>query len=360
MKPLKLMCLAGLILLPMQTASAAAMEFRPQPLYRVKPSERNAALKYWEASAGMSRELSTALGELNYEEIGMTPESAEKNEAWKAALKAAGGSNAGEWLHASGYTRCDFEVRYEDGVGALLPHLGKLRSGARLLRFEARRAIIEGRPDDAARYLAALIRIGNHVCGDGFLISSLVGNAIVSMSMAEIREYAESGRMTASARESIQRGLDQIDEKDPMRIRAALVGEQTIMLDWIRVACTGPEAGAKLASLLFEVQNQDDQGLTEVNRAIIEKLDESGLAREVVQTEKAYQAMLDAWDSEDPDEACKAVAERMKRHEFGPLAAEICPSVARSRFVASRFEKDLKETRASLDTAKIAEPAEVE
>ena len=42
----------------------------------------------------------------------------------------------------------------------------------------------------------------------------------------------------------LRAALDQIDEKDPLRMRASLVGEQTVMLDWIKATYTGQDAGA--------------------------------------------------------------------------------------------------------------------
>ena len=356
MKTLALIVAAGLaVALPALAPAAAPLAGEVQPLFRVKPEDRNAALKYWEASASLSSDVLTKVGEIDYTDVGTTAESAARIDSFQAAVKAASGFGTGEWVHATTYAKCDFEVRYEEGIMAMLPHLGKLRGGARFLRFEARRAIIDGRIDDAARYLVAIIRMGNHACGDGFLISSLVGNAIASLGMSEMKVLAESGKLTEEARAELRNALDGIDKEDPMRIRAAIVGEQTVMLEWIRNSFTGQDAGARLAEVVFQFQGAEGP-LYQVHRAIVEKLDEKGVARELEQTEKGYQAMLDAWDAPDPVKACEEVAARMQKEEFGPLAAELCPAVSKARAAAERFEREVKETREALDKAQIAEP----
>lgn len=360
MKTIALFVAAGLVLAaPHAACGAGEVPAAAQPLYRIKPSERNAALKYWEASAGMPTGLSAKIAEVNLDEVGTTPESAKKSAAYATAAAAAEAYGAGIWIHATTYAKCDFEVRYEEGIMAMLPHLGKMRDGARYLKFEARRQLVNGKPDEAAAILAAIIKMANHSCGDGFLISSLVGNAIAVTAVKEIAVLAESGQMTEAGRDQIRKALDGIDEKDPMRMRAALVGEQTVMLDWIRATYTGQDAGLRLAGMVFESLQNDDP-LSQVNRTLIEKMDEATLARELEQTSLAYEAMLEAWDSEDAVTACEAVNTRLRKLEFGPLAAELCPAVKQARGALEKFKSDVKECRETLYNATIADekPAE--
>ncbi|MBS0196467.1 MAG: hypothetical protein JSR77_06895 [Planctomycetes bacterium] len=350
MKPIFLLTLCGLSLA--EPCHSWAVE--TQPLHRVAPQDRNAALKYWEASVSLSSEIATKLSELNYDQIGTTQEAVKDNAAYQAVAKITADYNPALWIEASHYKKCDFEVKYEAGVMALLSHLGKVRSGARLLRFDARRDLIEGRPEDAATEIAAIVRMGNHVSGDGFLISSLVAVAMGTMATDEARVLAESGKMTAAARDTIRAAIEEVDPKDPMRMRASIVGEQTVMLDWLGAHSSGADAGAKLSELLFALSGNPEDPTEEVHRKMIASLDEKGLAREIEQSREAYAAMLEAWDASDPVEACAAMARRISKGEFGTLALVLCPAVSKVRQTATIFEKTLTECKETLENAKLA------
>ncbi len=354
LKPIFLIALCGISF----AEPCLAWAVETQPLHRVAPQDRNAALKYWEASVSLSSEIAAKLSEVNYEHLGITAEAVKDNAAYQAAAKITADYNPGLWIEASQYRKCDFEVKYEAGVMALLSHLSKVRSGARLLRFDARRDLIEGRPDDAATELAAIVRMGNHVSGDGFLISSLVAVAMGTMAIDETRVLAESGKMTAAARDTIRAAIEEIDPKDPMRMRASIVGEQTVMLEWIGAHSSGQDAGAKLSELLFALSGNPEDPMEEVHRKMIASLDEKGLAREIEQSREAYAAMLEAWDAADPVEACTATAGRISKGEFGTLAMVLCPAVSKVRKTATIFEKSLTECKDTLDKATLATEVE--
>lgn len=67
------------------------------------------------------------------------------------------------------------------GLGVLLPQLSIYRSHARLLCFDAIRAVHEGRSADAAGSINAMIGIARHASEDGTVISQLVSTAIAQL-----------------------------------------------------------------------------------------------------------------------------------------------------------------------------------
>jgi hypothetical protein len=85
-------------------------------------------------------------------------------------------------IEATKLPRCDFGVRYEDGLNAMMPHLGQLRGLARVLRADATRLSAAGDAQGAARRIAAMLRLAAHITAGGrSQIELLVGCAVAQM-----------------------------------------------------------------------------------------------------------------------------------------------------------------------------------
>ena len=187
-----------------QAAAAPAILCQPAP-------QPNAALRYWQAIHGVQTEDSQKLREAY-----TGPNSALTDEVKELLSKHR--SEVNILIKASKMERCDFEVDYDEGFNAILPHLSPLRNSARILALDAQRAMSEGKPDEAAERLAAIFSMARHVCSDKLLISSLVGIAIESL--AETNLQSMNDRLTQEGRADVLAALDKYDTVDPFGVRA--------------------------------------------------------------------------------------------------------------------------------------------
>lgn len=215
----------------------------------VKPEDRNAALRYATIAYTTPADLFTKAGEADVSLAGFDLASApEVFRAAVEAIKADSNDTVGQLIEASKLKKCDFEVATEQGVAALLPHLGKLRADARLLLVDARRLEMTGDADGAAERLAAMIRIARHAAGDRFIISSLVSMAICTLAIAEVDAAIDAGKLTPSARATVLAALNTLDKDDPFGVKPGIRGEQRGTLEWIKRSFRGDDAGRKLVA----------------------------------------------------------------------------------------------------------------
>ncbi len=77
---------------------------------------------------------------------------------------------------------CDWEFDHRtDGIWLLLPEMQEIRALARLVAVKARLAILDGKPDEAMRWIKIGLGMGRHVAHGPILIQALVGIAIDSL-----------------------------------------------------------------------------------------------------------------------------------------------------------------------------------
>ncbi len=81
-----------------------------------------------------------------------------------------------------------FPIRYQDHVGALLPHLPTLRNLAGITRLRSLAALAEGRAEDAKADLLLGFRLAAAVDGEPLLISHLVTIAMVEATVSALWE----------------------------------------------------------------------------------------------------------------------------------------------------------------------------
>lgn len=339
---------------PPSPAAAARSETVETPA-RVAPEHRNAAIKYLMLAMEMPRDLTEKVAAVNYDACGVTLESIKNDPAAAAALAALESYDIAPWIKAASLAKYDLELATEEGFNLLLPHLGKLRSAARLVRWSARVALAQDRPEQAAERLAALTRMSRHVTQDRILISSLVGVAISAIAFDEMRTLAASGTLTQPARDSLVKTLESLDAADPFLTRAALRGERDLAGQSMRSRFAGPDAGSKLVELMMPASDQDDA--TRLRARIISAWDGERLIAETRRLDVAYDAMEEAWDSSDPQSAIQQFETRVGAEEFGPLAAILVPSTSRVFAASDRSKKDLAATLAALRDAKLADSA---
>ena len=259
----------------------------------------------------------------------------------QAAIKAA--------LRAAKMEHCDFQVPREDGLYAVLPHLGQLRQLTRVIRVDARGQLAQGNVDAAAERVSALYTMARHLKSDQTLISTLVAQAIAQTAHQEVEAIVSSGAMTAAVRARLSEAVEKLGTEDPFGHRTAIDGERRWVLDWIRAEFKGPKAGLELVKKLNELGALGDSHPD--YRMLIAALDEQKLNEEADRLDRYYDEVLGTWGQPDAEERLARIARRLEQGEFGvltPLAASL-----KKIFEASqRADAELAKVRETL-----AEPA---
>ncbi len=297
--------------------------------------DANAALRYWAAFSQVSKEVADKVREIDFDKL-------TTKDAVAAALKDAGlegghPAATGMLFEATKLARCDFEVNWDEGPMALLPHLAQLRTSSRLLRLEARRLQLEGKPDEAAQFCAAIVRLANHASSDRCLISSLVGVAICELGFAEIKQLLATGKVSAAAAAELRAAVEVISADDPMRMAEALRNEGKVFADWLEKQLDAPGGMTKVKEI---------QSASTGNAAIdkqVAAMDAAAIRADLPKLRAAYVQLDSAWAAADAAAAIGQVERDASSGKFGLLAQVWLPAISkasesRKRFLSRRGE----------------------
>lgn len=260
-------------------------------------------------------------------------------------------------VNAASYSNCDWEIEYEDGIGALLPHLGAMRNCARLLNADAYRLANLEEAAGAAERVAALYRMAAHQTNDRILISSLVSAAITSLANSTTETLIASGILTPAARDTILDAMDRFNPDDPFGVKQGIAGERDIFLAWIQKTYTGPGAGWRLVSetlplLAGPADNDQDPYLD------LRMLTGDRLSEEAQKASKAYDDMIAIWDVPDAADRLEGVGLLVESGHYGRLARLLVPAASKANQSDHRIRAELQLTREHLEQAEVKpEPA---
>ena len=281
--------LAGVIL------GVGLLASEPTARAGVPVSDQNAALRYWRAFELQDTDSRRAISELATD---LYDKSWKPDQALLDALAAQ--SNTIEMLiEAANMDHCDFGVDYNKGVYALLPHLNRLRSGALLLRIDARVHALNGDIDAAIERIAAIFLISQHISTERVLISSLVTLAIFAVADELVAFLEDSGHFNETHRQTLGDALGRFNKTDPFGIKASVEAERDVIASWMRgiLVDKGLEEGITTALGLFDFEaNEMDQVREDIARRIP---DEATAERMIAAFEQYYTLALHAWDHPD-------------------------------------------------------------
>lgn len=314
------------------TALLAGADADAQPLTPDAPivgADQNAALRYWRAYSLMDDDLNRLVGEvsesLSAPSFNPTPE-----------LRKAVGESEGvieQLIRGSALPACDFGVDRELGIEALLPHLQPMRYFGRLLLIDARLRLEAGDEAGAAERIGASFRMAEHAAQDGFVISSLVGVAMWNQSRLVTERSLDSGALGAESRAVIRRALDAYPAGDPFHAVAAQRAESEMILGWLRATIRETGGGEGLRAALG---GQD----TGFDFTALDALDETALQSHVDLMRAAYDQVVAAWGSPDPQGALNKVNEEVRAGAFGELARLLLPSLGRYHQSVQKAQAD--------------------
>ncbi len=242
-------------------------------------------------------------------------------------------------MFAANTSACDFGVRYDQGFEALLPHLGHMRRGVRVLLADAFRLVREGKSDGAAKRVSAAIRMAEHASRDRILISSLVGGAITSAGVNFCEELLAEGALTSEVARAASTALKEQREDDYMGFRAAVHGESTLAVDWARGRFKGATAGADFARVLTASTATSVQEMANP----LTKMDETQLGVELDRLAAYYAEVQSVWDTPDAAKRLTELEEELQQGKWGAAAQVAGAAFGKSRVSSQRIraERDL-------------------
>jgi hypothetical protein len=151
---------------------------------------------------------------------------------------------------AATLTKSRYPVDLTPGFNALLPHLSKLKSVARLLQAEAAVAVADGDAQRAVEAVKAILGIGRSLSNEPLLISQLVSHATDAMAFATLdyvmRRLALTDAQLADLAAAFSRS------EDPRSLSLALIGERAIFANTAKdpyaflAAAGGPPASSSV------------------------------------------------------------------------------------------------------------------
>lgn len=310
-------------------------------------SGANAALRYWAAwDESWRAEFRTHRNEIRRaaetaDEDGFDPSPAvfDALERQRGSLRVIG--------RASRLSRCDWGLERELGPELLLPHISLLRQSADMLAIEARRTLDAGDTVAAAHWIAAGIRFAAHAGADGSMLETLVAFECFRSVDAVAQRMARLGLLDAEGRALWREALGRIGHDDPFGMRASITREGEAMSAWVAAMGATPEGKSRFFEILGRIVSMSGRAAFDGNRirmsARIEQA--GGWVAAADGISKAYEALLDAWDGEDPEEGFRSVVRRLDEGEFGPVAPVLVPSVTRLWQKASEAHQTVNAAR---------------
>ncbi len=118
---------------------------------------------------------------------------------------------------ASRIERCVFPVNWEDGFGALLPHLAQFRAAQRLVTARMMIAAREGRTEEALDWCEVGLRMTEHVGQEPTLIAFLVRVAMIEILSRGAQDICDDIAVPPAQAQSIGSIVDADDLREQLR-----------------------------------------------------------------------------------------------------------------------------------------------
>jgi len=299
----------------------------------------NAALVYWRSWETVQSDAMEKVRDAYAAEKDWKPDA-----GVRAALDETSGLVA-KAMKASAMPECDWGIEYSDGVWALLPHLGKLRGTARLVLADARRQMVDGRPDASAERVAAVVRMGRQTRKDGTLISCLVGHAIVNSAASELDVLAQGG-LTPEGKRTIRGALADFDRHDPFRIIPTLDNERRMFMESIVAGLADPAKRQEMLAMLVS----DDGAESKASGVMIAEMTPEQLREDAELARAGYADMLAALSGQEPSARIGGVSAAAKSGKYGHIGRVVLPALDKmaerleqGRVMIARLESLVKE-----------------
>lgn len=277
-----------------------------EPVPPVLQGKQNAALAYHQLRDAVTKEQGAALGNgwTSRDEGPLTEE--------HRKLLAEHRDYVQGILRATEIEDCDWGIQYQDGFGALLPHLGQLRGFCRVLLFDSRRCLADNDKRGYVERVNGVYRLSRHASQGPVLISSLVGEAIQATAVAETRQQLDAGRLDVETARGLLNAARGNVGDDTHHYKDAIRMEAYLAVDWVKSRYTGADAGKRL---LAELSFMDDGRETETHD--VAGMDGEALAREAEKARAYYEEVQRIWDDPDAARKFEEVQKRLEEGKYG-------------------------------------------
>ncbi|MCK4324511.1 MAG: hypothetical protein KAW89_08285, partial [Armatimonadetes bacterium] len=104
-----------------------------------------------------------------------------------------------------------FPINWEDGAGALFPHLASLRNAAKMLRIQALVSAEAGHLDEALEWCQVSLRMSEHTASDPTVIAQLVAVAMQAITFNAVKQILDSGPVPGEIGKPLGNHLGKID-----------------------------------------------------------------------------------------------------------------------------------------------------
>lgn len=309
------------------------------PAWATPVEQRNAAIAYfraWMAHGDAGVAISEAMSELDngYEFPAGSP---------MDDLLIEHQDYVADLIAAAMIPQADWEIQYERGVYAMLPHLGRLRNSARLLIADASRLARDGDVDGAALRLAAVYGVARHSRPDRVIISSLVSTAITALANQQVEALLARGDLTQTARERLLDAVEQFEQDDPFWSRKSLRAEGEMMTGWIRDRYTGTTAGADLLNDMVEMGGSGE-GFDDRLTNPLFYADGQALRAQLRLMYAFYRDTDAIWDEADAQDRFTVMQQGIHAGMYGSLGKIMVPAMKRFHSSAQEGEAELRNT----------------
>ncbi|MHC5023210.1 MAG: hypothetical protein ACYTGG_04780 [Planctomycetota bacterium] len=220
----------------------------------------------------------------------------------------------------------DFDLDLSLGAELLLPHLGRLRAIARLMRADALIRLHDGDANGASRLVASMYRLAGHLTSDRTLISSLVGMAIYAHADEVAQVAFDQAAFDAAHSARLLQAVRRLDRPDPFDVAGAVAMEQEVMVDWV---ADRAEADGGLAGMVEEIATFNDGLLDRIDLTALATLD---VEAQVQQYDDAMTEVVEAFYDPDRDAARARLDElnaEIEDGEYGLIAAVMTPALSK-------------------------------
>ncbi len=316
-----------------QLLAAALLAFAGATHALAVDSKDNAALGYWRAFALVTPEKAGTISAFDRDAIG-NAEFAIDDPGVLAIIRDDALIN--HIIRAAAKPECDFAIEYDQGIDALLPHLGPMRASAIMLVLRARLDLAEGDAAHAATCLEAALRTSEHLAQGNILIGSLVSLAITASAQPVIELGVAQGAFNAGERQRLAAVVERIDDEDPFGIVSGLRIEKGMVAQWAATRLSGPDAASILASLSGEVE---DEAVRRVARG--------DLGAQIALYELFMDKGIDALQARDLT-ALNGLRDAVRGGAFGDLTLVVAPSLQPVLRNLNRADELLASLRESL------------
>jgi hypothetical protein len=320
----------------------------------------NAAVDFWAGAYQLQRGDIKSIRDLDWSKVGGEMDSAKLPQEFNDAAAALSDDTVGMLIRASRQPHCDFQIQFDKGPFALLPHLGAMRDAMRALRVDARKHIADGDAAGAVERLVAGMHLARDVMQDRILISSLVGVAMINQSIQEAQAELDAGKLDDKSRQALTDAFSMFTGEDPFFIRAAVQhGERDLFVLWIKREFHGATAGKDLvATRILDIstgavaESAPAQAPApgsakpapapkpapsppppahrpdELER-LIAGMNEAQLGALVDLLVPFYDQAASVWNDPDADQKLKGLSAKADSGGFGPLGSIFAPALTR-------------------------------